>query len=164
MTMTLIETVTLTSSASSIEFTSIPQDGVDLLLVASSRTDPGVNHLLANIQPNGQTSNRSYLLLRGTGSTVSSFGGSSILGPATNKAFQTSSTFANSQVYISNYSGSAAKSFSFDGVDENNATAANQFLVASSWNSTAPITSLVITTSTDDDFVANSTASLYKIS
>ena len=35
----LIETVTLDSAASSIEFTDIPQDGVDLLLKVSLRSD-----------------------------------------------------------------------------------------------------------------------------
>jgi len=67
MTMQLIETKTLLSAAASIEFTSIPQDGTDLLLLVSTRADGAGD---AFIRPNGSTSGLSARRLRGNGSTV----------------------------------------------------------------------------------------------
>jgi hypothetical protein len=73
----------------------------------------------------------------------------------------TSNTFGNSSVYISNYTSSSNKSLSVDSVSENNATAAQQGIFALSWASTAAITGIRLLTA--GNLAQYSTASLYKI-
>jgi hypothetical protein len=58
---------------------------------------------------------------------------------------QTSSTFSNDSIYIPNYAGSAYKSYSADGVVENNATGAFATFNAGLWSNTAAITSITLT-------------------
>lgn len=163
MTMTLIETVTLTSSASSIEFTSIPQDGVDLLLVVSSRSSNASVADDIGIRFNSSSTSYSGKELVGTGSSVFSYNESTnqIRG-TTSGANATSTTFGNARFYISNYTSSANKSVSVDSVSENNATNANQNLDAAQWGDSAAITSILVFTGAN--LAQYSTASLYKIS
>jgi len=165
MTMQLIESVTVGSGgASSIEFTSIPQDGTDLLLVYSTRTDIDSSNNI-RLWPNSNSDNLFWRRLRGNGSGVSSDNGNPNnlnLQDGTNTAGQTANTFANGQVYFANYTGSQNKALTADYVTENNATAAFQNILAGSWNNSAAITSLFIQPGAGN-WAQNSTASLYKI-
>jgi hypothetical protein len=154
--LTLIESKTLATAAASIEFTSIPQDGTDLYVLFSGRAD----------------TTESVTLSFNTGGTYAYqrlFGTGSITGSDTNGQFaassssQTSNTFGNGSIYIPNYTGSTAKSFSIDSVNENNATAAIQILLAGLWSETAAITTLKITAFSTFTLLAGTTASLYKI-
>jgi hypothetical protein len=158
--MTLIETKTLLSAAASIEFTSIPQDGTDLLLLVSGRS-AGNGDAQMNIKPNGSTSSLTIRRLQGDGSSASSSSGSELYARV-NPNDTTANTFANTSIYIPNYSGSTNKSFSIDSVYENNATAAVQKISAGLWSSTAAITSITIAPNSSN-FVTGTTASLYKI-
>ena len=153
--------------AASIEFTSIPQDGVDLVLKLSTRSNRS-NSTVDNtvIRLNGSTATvNSWRVLQGTGSAVnsSSASGANNQQIINNANTATTSTFGSVDVYISNYSSSANKSLSFDGVTENNATVSYQEIRAGLWADTTPITSLVITTAVGTAFLEHSTASLYKI-
>jgi len=162
----LIETIEVGSGgASSIEFTSIPQDGVDLVYVASLRcTSTAV--LARHYINNDTTGNYEWLWLRGTGSAVSSSdsGGSSLYGLTAwvNGSGSTSNTFTNYAVTIPNYTASQNKSWSVDSVDENNATASYQNITAGVWNQTSAITSLSISVNTGN-LAEFSSVSLYKI-
>ena len=162
----LIETITLASSASSIEFTSIPQDGVDLLCVLSARHDSSVSLLRALIN-NDTGANYARLYLYGDGSdgqTQSNTGQTRLFNSfAINRSTYTADTFSNLQIYFPNYTSSSAKTISFDGVVENNATEGYQNLQASSWSGTDPISSISLGDGTNN-MVAGTTASLYKIS
>lgn len=166
MTMQLIETRTLGTATSSIVFSSIPQDGTDLLLCMSLRSaGAGVSQINIQFNSSGGTA---YIdrFLNGSGSisTTGSRTGQSVMRitaiPGTS---YTSQTFSNAQAYIANYSGSAAKSVSLDGVTENNASESYQEIVAAYWTNTSAITSITLTNQSGDNFVANSMASLYKI-
>lgn len=160
MSLTLIETKTLGSAAASIEFTSIPQDGTDLVVWISARSASGDETRLAL---NGSTSNFSRRDLRGTGSSVSSSSGSdNYLGEMGNSG-QTADTFGSMSLYIPNYAGSTNKSYSVETVNENNATGASQRILAGLWSNTSAITSLTISTNSGQNIVAGSTISLYKI-
>ena len=171
MGMQLIETIEVGSGgAASIEFTSIPQDGVDLLLVASLRNDfASTGNGGPLLKMNGvSTDSFSWIRLLGTGSSVttSSDSGDPGVYGAVVAANATASTFANIQYTISNYTSSNVKSISGEMVNENNATAATQALVAGSTSGTggsitAAITSIELSLS--NDFDQYSTASLYKI-
>ena len=149
--------------ASSIEFTGIPQDGVDLQVVYSARNTAG--SVVAKVQLNGDTtSNYQVRSLYGTGSSAAS-------NATTLTYFQlfsigqssyTSNTFANSELYISNYAGSSNKSVSVNGVTENNATASWQNISAAVYLDTTAITSIKLEANSGN-FAQNSTASLYKV-
>ena len=165
MGMQLIETIEVgAGGAASIEFTGIPQDGVDLVLKVSSRstTTSTLSRFTIN---NDTTASYTPLNLRGNGSTVSS----SSFAPLNNPfAFEqstsayTANTFGNGEMYLSNYTSATNKSISHDLVSENNDTTAYQNLTATSYATTNAITSIQLF-QTSGDFAEYSTASLYKI-
>ena len=161
MTMTLIETKTLLSAAASLEFTSIPQDGTDLLLLTSIRSDrDSGSYDLYKIQLNGSNEITSGRILEGNGSSAASE--SRIEVGVQPISLNTSNTFNNGSHYIPNYTSSAAKSFSGDSVSEQNGTKAGQLLTAGLWNNTSPITSLKVVSGVGN-LIAGSTISLYGI-
>jgi hypothetical protein len=163
--MKLIESKTLASAAASIEFTSIPQDGTDLVILASVRSDRAETTDDASLTFNGSSTNYSTRSLRGTGSGADSDNFAGITNrigrldfPA---ASYTSNTFGNFSIVIANYSGATAKSVSVDLVTENNATESIQRINAALWNDTAAITSILF--DPIGNFVAGSIISLYKV-
>lgn len=171
MAMELVEHIEVgAGGAASIEFTSIPQDGVDLVLVASLRNDfASTGNGGPLLKMNGVTTDSfSWIRLLGTGSSVSSSsdaGDPGVYG-AVVAANATANTFANIQYTISNYTSSAVKSISGEMVRENNATSATQALVAGSTSGSAGSVTAAITSiklSLSNDFDQYSTASLYKI-
>ena len=162
MTYQLIETKTLGTAAASIEFTSIPQDGTDLLVLVSARGDNAANSNWMEMTFNSNTSNYSYRVLQGSGSSAASFSGTVRYAGDIPAANATSNTFGNNLVYIPNYTASVNKSYSVDSVWENNATAAEQSIVAGLWSNTAAITTLAIAIRSGN-LIAGSTISLYKI-
>ena len=158
--MRLIESKTLASVSTSVEFTSIPQDGTDLVVLFSSRMSAGGDRDTF-ISFNGSTSNFSGRSLYGTGASVVS-GTQSRFVCVTSGATTTANTFSSSLVYIANYTGATNKSFSADSVSENNATTAYQFITGQLWSDTSAITSLSISVPSDG-FAIGTIASLYKI-
>ena len=156
----LIETVTVGSGgAASIEFTGIPQDGVDLVLRFSLR---GTTSALAvRVWENGNTTQGSNILLRGDGSAVQSSANLSYVALQSMNS-NTSNTFGSAELMISNYTTTNTKSISVASVSENNATAAFQLLSAAFTFGTAAITSLVLSFSSGN-IVQYSSASIYMI-
>ena len=163
----LIETIEVgAGGAASIEFTSIPQDGVDLAIKLSSRVagtfgltfkfltltfnsdSTGPNYVNRNLRGNGSSTTSQVTSFDGVGATVSSSA--------------TSNTFGSAGIFISNYSSSLNKSYSLDAISESNSTEALQSIWAGSYSTSSPITSIQIGSS-GDSFVQYSTASLYKI-
>jgi len=168
MGMQLIETIEVGSGgAASIEFTSIPQNGVDLLCVFSTRSDTTGSAEIVRFRLNGDSSSAyNYLYLRGNGSSVytSSSSSQSEGFPAYQpKSTDTANTFNNGQIYISNYTSTTNKSISTDAVEESNATEAFQLLTAQTYSTSSSISSMLIFP-LSGNFVQYSTASLYKIS
>jgi hypothetical protein len=163
MTMTLIETKTLGTAAALIEFTSIPQDGTDLVALVSTR-EATTNDQVLFTRLNGDSGgNYTHRGLQGTGSAASSYtGANDRIDIATTPSNATSNTFGNAIIYITNYTSSVSKLHSSDSVAENNATAALSRLIAGLYTTTSPITSMTFTTVTGN-IAAGSTISLYKI-
>jgi hypothetical protein len=161
--MKLIESKTLGSAQASIEFTSIPQDGTDLLIVISARSSTLASPE-TRLALNGSTSGFSRRDLRGNGSgtPASSAGSDNYLGEM-NPSTYTSNTFSSMSLYIPNYTSSQNKSYSVEIVTENNSTDAQQRILAGLWSNTAAITSLTISAASGDTMVAGSIISLYKI-
>lgn len=165
--MSLVSTITVGSGgASSIQFTSIPQDGTDLVLSLNLRSDwsSSANDFIT-CYVNEATTGYSAIALYGTGSAAFAYSWSPPgmdLGYTTTTS-QTALTFSSHSVYFSNYANSTGKVSRADVVTENNAGAAAQFILANSWSGTSPITSLRIQSGNGGLLVQNSTASLYKI-
>jgi hypothetical protein len=165
--MQLVQTITVgAGGAASIQFTSIPQDSTDLLLVISARSMTaslfGLNVFRFN---SDSTNSYAYRNLTGTGSSVSSSSNSAFSGmffdasiPAANT---TTSTFGSLSLYIPNYTVAQHKRMSFEAVGENLASASRQVISAGRWASTNAITS--ITFSTTENLAQHTIASLYKI-
>lgn len=163
--MKLIESKTLGSAQASIEFTSIPQTYTDLVLLftfrSNSTDDPNEDQ---SIRFNGSSSNYSYRVLFGNGSSAGSFSGTSkIWLGARGSNSTTSNTFTNNLVYIPNYTASTNKSVSADSVSENNGTNANQSIVAGLWSDSAAITSISIFAGSGQNLLAGCSASLYGV-
>jgi len=165
-----IATVDLTGSQSSIDFTSIPATYTDLCIKYSARTDRANTNSDIYLQFNGvTTATYSFKRIYGNGTATAASDGltnnatGGFAGTA-DGASATASTFGNCEVYIPNYAGSTAKSWSVDGVNENNATSALAALYVGSWSGTAAITSISLKDYNAANFVQYSTATLYGIS
>ena len=160
--MQLIETIEVgAGGAASIEFTGIPQDGVDLLVLASVRNDIASGLAWGGVVEINSTGG-SYIELQGTGTSTSSGSGAFIpLRMTTDTA--TANTFNSVALRVANYTSAAAKSISSDQVFENNATEARQYLIAATTTSTSAVTSISLNAAGTANFVQYSTASLYKI-
>lgn len=159
-----IETIELGSSQSSITFSSIPQDGTDLVVLASLRSSQTGSFKWEDgrIKFNGTTTGLERTVVEGNGSSVSTSSttyANNIWAPGANA---TSNVFGNTSIYISNYTSSSAKSFSVDTVTENNGSEGFQGIVAVIWDNTSAITSATLEFLVGD-IVAGSTASLYKV-
>ena len=158
----LLETIALTQSAASVTFDNLPTSGyTDLKIVVSAATNGGSGSDQTLIKFNGSTTGYSARLLGGTGSAASSVTIANYAMP-NNTTGQTANTFNNGEIYIPNYRASNNKSYSADGAQENNATAAYMWMTAGLWSNTAAITSIQLYTSADS-YIAGSTFSLYGI-
>ena len=160
-----IQTVTVGSGgASAVEFNNIPQIYTDLCLKFSFRLDSNPqsgNWSSINISFNGSTSNFSYRLLYGSGTSAASQTGTTEIAWV-NSSASTTSTFGNAELYIPNYGGSNNKSVSSDFVQDGNSSAALMGILASLWSSTSPITGIKFTPPSGN-FAQYSSATLYGI-
>ena len=161
----LLETIALTQSAASVTFDNLPTSGyTDLKIVVSGRDSSSAGQswdgYSFTIRPNGLTTNITQRSLFGNGSGAASYSDTSMFNVISMNA-DTANTFSNVEIYIPNYRSSNAKSFSIDGVTENNATNSAIRLSAGLWNQTAAITSLQLSAYTT--WMANSTFSLYGV-
>ena len=161
-TYTLIASNTVSTAVSSVTFSSIPSTYTDLLLKVCARTTRTANQEDLQISYNGSTANFTARLLQGTGTSAASYTDTRFYGSAPS-ASATASTFGNLEAYIPNYASANYKSASIDYVCENNATAAEEGLVASLWSDTAAITSIALTGASSGNFVQYSTFYLYGI-
>jgi len=149
--------------ASSIDFTVIPATYTDLCLKISARSlRNSIAYDDLNIAFNNSTANFTGKAIQGAGSgTPGSFGVNNFIGQLTTNA-KTSSTFTSVDVYITNYVGSANKSYSVDSVQEQNGTTAYSNLVAGLWSVGSTIDRITLTAASAN-LAQYSTATLYGI-
>jgi hypothetical protein len=143
-TFTLISSQTLSSSAASITFSSIPSTYTDLLVRISGRSTG--SSTVIELTLNGSSSSYTNKRLYGDGSATASDSNNTtfISNIGLDDTGFTANTFSNTDIYIPNYTGSNYKSTSGDGVSENNATLAFSMLAAGLWSNTAAITSITL--------------------
>ena len=157
-----IATVSVTAGggSASMDFSSIPATYTDLKLVISSRNTAANNY--GTITFNASSTGFTRKLLYGTGSSTASTSSTNAESLTTNDSGTTASTFANYEMYIPNYAGSNNKSFSIDGVTENNGAVAYAIMQAGLWSNSAAITAFSITAA-GGNLAQYSTATLYGI-
>jgi hypothetical protein len=174
--MQLIESKTLGTAQASIEFTSIPQDGTDLVCLMSLRSNGSSSDYDALLyRLNGSTSGYSGRMLRGQGSgvesgtltTLTSSAASGTWGDLSwdgiNNANTTADTFTSINFYLPNYTGTTQKSISYEESQAwNSTTRARNLIGAYLHTGTSAITTLAFALNTGS-FVAGSIFSLYKI-
>lgn len=159
-----ISSQTLTTSAASVTFSSIPSGYTDLKIVVSARCDTASVQQLVVLKINSLTTGYAdrYLYGSGSGAGAGSYGSSLGFVGDTPSANATTNTFGSQEIYISNYTSSNAKSWSIDSVAETNATAAYMELTAGYNSTTSAITSIQLLP-TSGNFIANSAFTLYGI-
>ena len=163
MTMQLIETVTLSSAASSITFSNIPQDGLDLYVLGSLRNSVGdfAGRLRVN---NDSGTNYPHLQLFGSGSSangsyITSFDYAQLLNGI--QSDWTANTFSNWDLAIGNYADSRKHNLITLTANENNGSTGWNGIASTHHQQSTPVTSLVFIS--PGNFVVGSTISLYKI-
>lgn len=164
-----IATVTVGAGGSAaLDFTSISSSYTDLCLKVSARgttTSGARDSLFATLKFNNTATTYSVVALRAAGGTpsASSTGGPS--GGYVDASNFTANSFSSTDIYIPNYAGSTAKSFSIDSVTEQNATGWDTImgLEAALWNGTSAINQITLTLDYGN-FAQYSTATLYGIS
>jgi hypothetical protein len=157
-----ISTVTVSAGGSStIDFTSIPQTYTDLKLILCNRSSNTGTVDGSPIYFNSDTTSGNYTYRRvlGDGASVASATVNGLVLPGSSA---TANAFANSEIYIPNYTGSNNKTMSIDSVTETNAVDGYAGLTAGRWSGTAAITSIRIQ-NVGGTFVQYSTATLYGI-
>lgn len=156
-----IATVTVGSGgAANIEFTSIPGTYTDLAILYSGRSED--IYYYGQMYFNNNTTGYTRRALFGDGSTAQSANYSNEYTLLVTPNSYTASTFSNVLVYIPNYASSNNKSFSIDGVLENNASSSYNYFYAGLWSNTAAITSIKMDPE-GGNFAQHSTATLYGI-
>jgi hypothetical protein len=158
----LLEKITVgAAGASSVTFSSIPQTGyTDLVVKGSVRTEAGTSYGVVYLSINGVDTNQTYRRIYGDGSSAGSDAGTTTPLALVSGNGATASTFGTFEMYIPNYTGSTAKSFSSDSVGETNATTIYSQLLAGLWNQTSPITSISLVAG---GFMPNTTFYLYGV-
>jgi hypothetical protein len=150
---------------SSIDFTSILGNWTDLCVKLSGRTNRSLEVDGITIRFNNDLTSGNYSGRRvfgagsGTPGSDTTYAGM----PFQNAANSTSNTFGNAEFYIPSYLSSTAKSFSIDGVGENNATTTYMGLGAGLWSGTSAITRVTIYPESGTTILQYSTATLYGI-
>ena len=166
----LITSTTLSTSAASVTFSSIPSTYTDLVLRYSHR-DSGAGTFSGSVyvRLNGDTSSStSYSATRidGNGATASSsrYNGLSFWATSDGQgSTSTANTFSNVELYIPNYTSTTNKPAGVFAVNETNATTAYVMARAFLYSTSSAITSIDLTRSTGDNFVSGSTFYLYGI-
>ena len=155
----LIKTVTVGSGgASSISFTSIPQNFTDLIVMTSTRNTTSADQIIGSVNGNLGTSYRAFFG-DGTAANGTFVGGwMAIQSTSANSA----TVFGNGYFYYPNYALTQAKFGSFHACSETNGANPYITIVAGYWSSTTAITTLSFAPQSSN-FVEYSSMSLYGI-
>ena len=166
-TMTLIASTTVGSGGvTSVTFSSIPATYTDLLVYQSARSDSSAPYRYQNMTFNGSGTGYTWKDLYGDSGTVGSQSASTTYAGYTPAATATTSTFSNTEYYISNYASSNNKSWYDNSVTENNASTSGSIITEMGvgvWANSAAITSITLTAYGTSNYVQYSSFYLYGI-
>ena len=165
-TYTLIASNTLSSSAASVTFSSIPSTYTDLVLKCSIRSNGAAATRLVNLTINNTSTNYSWTYIEGNGATASSTrqaNGTNIYVGEGNASTSTSNTFSSLEIYIPSYTATQNKPLGSFQTMEDNAASAYMEAVSGLWRNTAAITEVKLAGPGADSFVSGSSFFLYGI-
>jgi hypothetical protein len=154
-TYTPLATVTLSTAAASVSFSSIPATYRDLILVSQGTVATASN---ISLRFNGDTgSNYSYVYMFGSGTSTASAAGtdSAILGGGFN-----SSVISQAIFQVMDYSATDKHKTTLNRTDEPNGAA---YAWAGRWANTAAITTLLVRMTNGGNFNSGTTFSLYGV-
>lgn len=164
MSFKLVETVTLASDVNTISFLSIPQDGSDLMVIASLRHSSGTGLEDVIIRFNNAALTMASTRLEGDGSAISvatrttEIRGNNEIPPGS------SANYGNLILYINDYTNTAFnKTVDYFSGGETGAATAHMNLLTGRWGDTSVGISEVGIRASAQFFTAGSNASLYKI-
>lgn len=168
MSFKLIQTITLSQNAAGIVFTNIPQDGTDLMVIASLQADVAGTALQdIGFRFNNTTTNQTSTRLElGTTTVAASNRTTEVRG---NNEIPTSGavtpTHGNAIIYIMDYANTTAhKVIDFFSGGETNDPVAHINVLAGRWASNSALTQLSVQRDVGaTNLAAGSSASLYKI-
>lgn len=166
-TYNLISATTLNTTTATVTLSAIPATYTDLALLISARCNGTTTIINVRFNSDSTANNYSSLVLRGTGSSVTSFSYDStrtslFQQDGVNPNTTTANAFSSSQLYIPSYTSNYSKSISGYTVVEDNATTAYVDVIAHLWTPTSAITSISLFAQSDS-FVSGSTFFLYGI-
>jgi hypothetical protein len=158
-----IQTVTVGSAVTTIDFQNIPATYTDLVILCSIRSDRASQQgSSAGVSFNNTTSNRTMRDILSDAQNASS-GSDTQFYVRIPASTTTASVFGNAIIYIPNYLSASNKNLLLDSVNENNATATFMELMAGRWADTSAINRITLTENNGANFVQYSTATLYGI-
>jgi hypothetical protein len=166
----LIEAKTLSATAASVTFSSIPQTFTDLVLSISPRSTVSSTIAGIDITLSGSTTNiyrYTRIYGEGSGGTVTrsySSAGQPMTVNWINGGTSNANTFSNCELYIPNYTGTAAKPMSWKAIQENNNATAYITQHALFANLTSAVTSILLADNSGGVFDVGTTFYLYGIS
>lgn len=169
-TYTLISSQTLSTTAASVTFSSIPSTYTDLVLRISARGDSsGQSSETINLTINSNTAtNYSQTRIYNSGGTATSSRDTNlqplpIVRPMTATG-STTATFGNAEIYIPSYTVSQNKPIGILATAEtNNSSVITNVVEAGLWRNTATISTLLLAPATSSNFVSGSSFYLYGI-
>lgn len=167
-TYTIISSNTLSSTATSVTFSSIPATYTDLVLKYSGRGNISGWSASIDLTVNGiSTSVYSFTELFSTGTTVFTGRGSAVAyirnRAGENETTSTANVFSNSEIYIPNYLSTANKQISLSGVVEiNDATLGLITSMAALTGQSTAISSITLAPN-GSNFITGSSFYLYGI-
>jgi hypothetical protein len=145
--MKALQTVTVgAGGAASITFSSIPQTYTDLIVKMSMRVtnSGGPYGTVGYFNPYGTSYKSSQVVGDGASASSQAYNFAVFLFGNTPGASETANTFNNTELYIPSYASNQKKSITAYSVAENNATTAYQVLVTNTYETTTPVTSIVL--------------------
>jgi hypothetical protein len=154
--------------ASTIDFTSIPSTYTDLCILLSLRNnrtgfDRSTTTMRLNADTGSNYSTRTVYAADGSVGSDSTSGTYGTIGNS-NSVNNNANTFTPFTIYIPNYAGSNAKSFSVEYAQESTTATWVVQMIAGLWNQTSAITSITLgDLQVSSSFVQYSTAYLYGI-
>ena len=162
----LIQAQTLTSSAASVTFSSIPATYTDLTLRTSIRLDSTAPNTYINFNNDSATTRWSTTYFRGNGSTVVSNRSTD-----SNEAYiinanvstSTASTFSNNEIYIPSYSISSTRQTSTFSAQESDTASALTTFTSAYYNTSATVSAVKLLPNGGVNFVSGSSFYLYGI-
>ena len=169
LTYVLIASSVLSTTATDITFSSIPQTYTDLVLRTSTRVNGGSSTENYQIKINNDSTSSIYTstYLESNGSTASSARSTNGINFAfpnvTTSGGSTASTFASGEFYLPNYTSTVAKQASSITTPENNDPTNKMYVLAQRLNLTSAINRIDIIIATGSSFVSGSSFYLYGI-